>query len=240
MPLIHRGSKKAFEKNVKTEMEADPGEKHRAQNLAIAYSVKRKAQKMSKGGIAKEYGSGPEQDREPHMGSGYADGGMVAKEYGAGPEEDLEPHMSPIRESYRSDPKDEYDADSFQDGSSFSSGATGRSSRGMPSNMIEDSEYEPESMADAIRNRRAARMAKGGVAMADGGQVDLEEHSEESPNMEDQYSYQANGKEQYDLDQADYSKDDSEIGDSREKEAENEEDHAMIASIMSKMKARRR
>jgi len=52
MPLIHGKSKKAFEHNVKAEMEAHPGPEHRAQNLAIAYSVKRKAQKkkMAEGG----------------------------------------------------------------------------------------------------------------------------------------------------------------------------------------------
>lgn len=51
MPLIKSKSKKAFEKNVETEMEANPGKEHRAQNLAIAYSVKRKAKKkMAEGG----------------------------------------------------------------------------------------------------------------------------------------------------------------------------------------------
>lgn len=248
MPLIHKGSKKAFEKNVKTEMEANPGDKHRAQNLAIAYSIKRKANHMSKGGIAKEYGAGPEKDLEPHMGSGYAKGGMVSEEYGAGPEKDLEPHMSPIRESYKSVPEDEYDADSFQDGSDVSMKGIRMAQGGEVSsqalhpdeyshNMIEDSEYEPESIADAIRNRRAARMAKGGRAMAEGGQVDLEANSEESPNMEDQYSFRANGKEQYDLDQADYSKDDSEIGDPSEERQENE--HDMISSLRSKIRAKR-
>lgn len=44
MPLVHGKSQKAFEKNVKTEMEAHPGKEHRAQNLAVAYAIKRKAQ----------------------------------------------------------------------------------------------------------------------------------------------------------------------------------------------------
>jgi hypothetical protein len=54
MPLIHSKSKKAFEKNVETEMRANPNPKDRAQNLAIAYSVKRKAaakKKMAEGGL---------------------------------------------------------------------------------------------------------------------------------------------------------------------------------------------
>ncbi len=51
MPLIKSGSKKAFQKNVKAEMEAHPGADHRAQNLAIAYSIKRKnRKKMADGG----------------------------------------------------------------------------------------------------------------------------------------------------------------------------------------------
>lgn len=50
MPLIHSKSKKAFKENVETEMKAHPDK--RAQDLAIAYSVKRKAgkKKMAEGG----------------------------------------------------------------------------------------------------------------------------------------------------------------------------------------------
>ena len=56
MPLIKSKSKKAFEKNVETEMRANPSPKDRAQNLAIAYSVKRKAakKKMAEGGAVKD------------------------------------------------------------------------------------------------------------------------------------------------------------------------------------------
>lgn len=50
MPLIHKPSKKALEHNIKAEMEAHPGKEHRAQNLAIAYDVQRRAKKMAKGG----------------------------------------------------------------------------------------------------------------------------------------------------------------------------------------------
>lgn len=51
MPLIKSKSKKAFEKNVETEMKSNPDPKDKAQNLAIAYSVKRKA-------AAKKYAQG--------------------------------------------------------------------------------------------------------------------------------------------------------------------------------------
>ena len=51
MPLIQSKSKKAFKKNVETEMDANPGKENRAQNLAIAYSIKRKnSKKMAQGG----------------------------------------------------------------------------------------------------------------------------------------------------------------------------------------------
>jgi hypothetical protein len=48
MPLIKSPSKKAFKKNVETEMKANPSPKDRKQNLAIAYAVKRR--NMAKGG----------------------------------------------------------------------------------------------------------------------------------------------------------------------------------------------
>jgi hypothetical protein len=51
MPLIHRKSEKAFKKNIETEMEAHPGPENRARDLAIAYSVKRKAKKASGGTV---------------------------------------------------------------------------------------------------------------------------------------------------------------------------------------------
>lgn len=49
MPLIQKKSKKAFEHNIKAEMEAGKPQK---QSLAIAFSVKRKPKKMAKGGEA--------------------------------------------------------------------------------------------------------------------------------------------------------------------------------------------
>lgn len=52
MPLIQSKSKKAFQKNVEAEMDAHPGKERRAQNLAIAYNIKRKnaKKKMARGG----------------------------------------------------------------------------------------------------------------------------------------------------------------------------------------------
>lgn len=53
MPLIKSSSKKAFQKNVETEMAANPEKSKRSQNLAIAYSIQRKnkGKKYAKGGM---------------------------------------------------------------------------------------------------------------------------------------------------------------------------------------------
>jgi len=76
--------------------------------------------------------------------------------------------------------------------------------------------------------------------MADGGQVDLEGNSEEDLNNEDQMSYKAGLKEQYDLSQlGDEPEDSNEKGDDREDFAENIHDDDMISEIRRRMKARR-
>jgi hypothetical protein len=55
VPLIHKASKKAFEHNIRAEMEANPSPEKRKQNIAIAYSVQRQAKKKHKaaGGTVK-------------------------------------------------------------------------------------------------------------------------------------------------------------------------------------------
>jgi hypothetical protein len=58
MPLMQSGSKKAFKKNVETEIRANPDKADRAQNLAIAYATMRKNKKA--------YG-GPMQLAKPTM-----------------------------------------------------------------------------------------------------------------------------------------------------------------------------
>lgn len=59
MPLIHGKSKKAFEKNVSTEMHSGKPQK---QSLAIAYNIQRQAKKKAaKGGVAHEL---PEVEHE--------------------------------------------------------------------------------------------------------------------------------------------------------------------------------
>lgn len=56
MPLIKSKSKKALQKNIEMEMDSNPAPEDKAQNLAIAYAVKRKAakKKMANGGMVNE------------------------------------------------------------------------------------------------------------------------------------------------------------------------------------------
>jgi hypothetical protein len=73
--------------------------------------------------------------------------------------------------------------------------------------------------------------------MADGGMVDLEANSEEHENTEDDLSYDALKKEQYDLDQLDEQPMDSnEHGDEREKDAEDDHDDSIVGQIKRKAK----
>lgn len=97
---------------------------------------------------------------------------------------------------------------------------------------LQMSHREPLSMTDEIMSRRRKRMAEG-------GQVDLEANSEEDLNNEDQMSYGAGLKEQYDLDQLDEPPMDSgQKGDSRERDEEDRLD--MVDMIRRRMRQSRR
>lgn len=77
MPLIHGKSQKAFEKNIKTEMEHG---KPMKQSLAIAYAVKRKAQHKAKGGFI-----GSHQSKAiPHYDADFSDMSHDAEEMASG------------------------------------------------------------------------------------------------------------------------------------------------------------
>lgn len=182
MPLMSGKSKKAFSKNVATEMEAG---KPQAQSLAIAYSMKKKnAKKMAYGGMA-------EADKEPHMDI-------------PAPSTSMGPAM------------DEYEADHFAKGGE------------VEAHELMGDDERAGSIADAIMRKRKVK------AMADGGMVDLEAASEESPNMADEDNYDAIKKEQYDLDQlSDDPMDSNEHGHAMEDERD------MISKIRSKIRSKR-
>lgn len=88
MPLMHGKSKKAFSKNVETEMEHGHPLK---QSLAIAYATKRAAQHKAAGGFVKEeeasgYEPCPNCERGmcKEHGEGYSAGGYIAEEQETG------------------------------------------------------------------------------------------------------------------------------------------------------------
>lgn len=117
---------------------------------------------------------------------------------------------------------------------------------------VEEDDRAPSSMADQIMNKRSKKLDfnennegyhmdtydmrnKDADSYADGGMVDLEENSEESPNMADQYNWEANGKEQYD---------DSQISKQPQGSNEHGDDidsdiHDMVDAIRKKLKAKR-
>lgn len=74
MPLVHGKSKKAFKENVSTEMDAG---KPKAQSLAIAYAMKKKAKKMAHGGVIENL---PPHKDEPLPEDYYAEGGEVGEQ----------------------------------------------------------------------------------------------------------------------------------------------------------------
>jgi hypothetical protein len=88
-----------------------------------------------------------------------------------------------------------------------------------------EAEEHYDSIADAILRK----------SKASSEQADLEENSEESPNMADAYNYEANDAEQYDLSQLDHQPMDSnEHGDAQEKGKEDK--HDMVSSIRKKFR----
>lgn len=85
MPLIQGKSQKSFEKNLKTEMHHG---KPLAQSLAIAYAMKRKAQKKAHGGDVYPL----EHEHEEHVKREHSDHYLEAEMAKDMEEEDLEEH----------------------------------------------------------------------------------------------------------------------------------------------------
>lgn len=208
MPLIHGKSKKAFEKNVKTEMDANPGKANKAQNLAIAYSIKRQAakKKMSKGGM---YGGQHEPaDLNEHLteSSGnetheqrYKLGGMVEGPLHSGKksqssmeiagvthtpksEEDRKPSSSPLRQSYMSPPEDQFMGTDWTGGndelSDIESYQHPSDEETMGGDWVDGSSPHSESVVDAIM-RKHKNMKY--IGLSDGGEVAEEEAHEYGP-----------------------------------------------------------
>jgi hypothetical protein len=106
-------------------------------------------------------------------------------------------------------------------------------------NPGEDSEDQMDTMQMARGGSVADAIMKKRKMMADGGEVDLQDLSDEQLNSEDDMSYDAAGKKTY-YDDSQLSKqpeDSNEHGD--ERESGEEDEHDMIAKIRSKMKSKK-
>jgi hypothetical protein len=191
----------------------------------------------------------------------YAEGGSVA-----GVEDDEEPTVPGRKPDDMRRAKEEYMADHFSEGGEVGSDKPSKlfedpdfveaddknskdedssySITGGPAKVkvmkayggeIEDDEFESTTPHEAIMKRRA-RLAEMDDGESD-GMVDLEKNSEEDLNNEDQMSFKAGLKEQYDDSQISAGPSDSnEEGDQREEDAENEDDTDLVSRIRRSMK----
>lgn len=288
MPLKQSGSKKAFESNVKTEMNANPGKDKMKSNLAIAYAVQKKNKKKSKGGLVRAGSERPTADMDQ-----YAEGGLVragsemptadsGQEHVCGTMCSDNAHYDKGGNVVRAG-SERPTADSYQKGQSMVSptmgGSTVRAGSQRPTADMYEKDNAPKrtpspvmaptragskrptadndeygqtemlayggdvegedtarhmgSLAEAIADRLHRKMmAMGGEAHDDG----LNENSEEKGNYEDDLSYEALGKEQYDDDQlSDQPEDSNEIGDDYDERDESDKDDG---SIISKIRSR--
>jgi len=232
MPLIKKPSKKAFEHNIKAEMHSG---KPQDQALAIAYSIQKhnKKKKLAAGGEveedkeliiepasdeevgAKKLKVEPvsDQEMEDVMKKKKMAHGGIADEYGAKPE--MREHPSP--EARKPDdhrlPEEEYMSDQF-----------------------DDADHVAKHVYSSIADKILARSAK---KFAEGGEVDLSENADEEPNNEDQMSFEALKKENYDesdaLDHLNQPEDSNEHGD----ELKDADEHDMVDIIRRKILAKR-
>ena len=260
MPLIKSGSKKAFEKNVKTEMEANPSKKDRAQNLAIAYNVQRqnKKKKMAEGGVAisapaehmvNEESMTPEEmkmldgfRKHIKMGGtadnfsmeGRPDADRGNKEMLAeGGVADFE-HDKMVTIDDEKDTADMKMLKGFKPGHEKVLDAKMEHHVDEDDRTPEDMEMLAEggSIAEMIRAKRKRKM------MADGGEVDLKWNGKEHLNEEDDLSFDAGRKDRImgeDLDKIKQPMDSNEHAD----KLSDEDAHDMISKIRARMKMRK-
>lgn len=150
MPLVKSGSDKAFQQNVRTEMDSNPEKSKRAQNLAIAYAVKRRfaKKKMAMGGEVNE-------DLDPeHEPSGLTETQNVADEHLGRMAEEHEELMEPA------EPTDAWLEPAAED---------------RPAKMAKGGMFDSMNVARDIRSKgmsmkggvHAKRFAEGGMAEAE-------------------------------------------------------------------------
>lgn len=96
MPLNKGKSKAAFSQNVRTEMNAG---KPKNQALAIAYATKRKARKMSSGGMVNDEGSSDEVEMVPDNNDFLSDEGRLTPFHSNPSDEDSLTHTGFLPEA---------------------------------------------------------------------------------------------------------------------------------------------
>ena len=264
MPLIKSGSKKAFEKNVKTEMDANPDKKDKAQNLAIAYNVQKQARKkkFAEGGVAEtapaehmvdESSVTPEEMKmigafRAHVAKGGTSDNFRMEGMSLAGKEGSEKEMDMMAEggvAGWTDGRDTID----ENQNSMSQGrniavkkqglrATDADQREIAM-MARGGKVSPE---DEIEDEHHASIAAAIMAkrkkMADGGEVDLKWNGAEHLNKEDELSFNAARKNRImgdDIDEMDQPMDSNEDA----RKPHDDDEHDMIGKIRAKMKMRK-
>lgn len=224
MPLIKGKSDRAFSQNVRTEMHHG---KPQDQSLAIAYNMKRKAQKMASGGDCYAHGT-------PDCPTCHAEGGFIGSHQSPSTSKDQEHHEIPFHEDETRDympphepgaernemATEEDDRDLDQHGEDEQGPYGTMMAEG---GQIEDNEQTSEHMLDMvgrIMKQRQMHYSKGGqVANAVpriGGSGDN--------NFDDLYLRDD------DMEDADYTGENS--GDEVGNEGEDERRHDIVSRIM--------
>lgn len=260
MPLIKGKSKKAFSKNVETEMDAGKPQK---QSLAIAFNTARTAKKkMARGGIVE----GDNDKNEISRNSGkkalkdadWTDQPTVKQAQSASPAKERkqddfnwdnegEAHIDDAASSEDEEMLEGKRASKEQFGNSFGRPAAddahddrdlamyAKGGEIHPSDLMDDDE-RANTIAEAIMHKRAKKKM-----MAEGGRVEsgIDDNNEEQPNSFYKQNEDAALKENYNDDFLGLSQpeDSNETGDPRESDEENALD--MISKIRAKIKAKK-
>jgi hypothetical protein len=211
---------------------------------AVTHIDGKPVKKLAKGGMI-------DPSKQRHSASGAHD-----EEYGDGAEDDMHPDDSPLDglDDEETQPVDEYMSTNRMAPMLADGGEIGRSpdDSEMGGDWSRDNDYyddegREDSVAAAVmarRNRLHDEVDSGAhdldesAMYAEGGEVDLSMNHDEEPNNEDQMSFQALKKENYNSSNLDVEQpEDSNLkGDSEESDSENKHDH--IEEMRKKMMAR--
>lgn len=229
MPLIKGKSKQALSKNIATEMDHGKPQK---QAIAIAFSTRRAAKKkMAFGGKAEDDGNpgtpaAKPDDSRPPMDDYMSGSSMTDKRLPRKPDD-------------KRLPEEEYMSDSEMD-HRFAKG--GSINPTLEQSRMGEQDDE-DSLVDAImRKHSKKKMAMGGYAdggEVEDGQADLSRNAQEEFNNEDQMSFDALRKENYQetpaLEQATSPMDSGQHG----HELTDEDENDMVERIRAKIRSKR-